>query len=80
MNRIFKTVSILEALPDDLTKKELELAWCREVLRRVDGNRTKCSRVLGVTYHTVVTYIKNMKQHGLDAPQPKKGIRKESSE
>ena len=78
MDRILKTVSILAALPDELTKKELELIWCREVLKRNNGNRTKCSRVLGVTYHTVVTYVKNLKKMGLDAEDPKKGIRKET--
>lgn len=77
MDRILKTVSILEALPDELTKKELELIWCREVLRRNDGNRTKCSRVLGVTYHTVVNYVRNLKTLGLDAENPKRGVRKE---
>lgn len=77
MDRIIKTVSILEALPDELTKKELELIWCREVLKRNDGNRTKCAKVLGVTYHTVVAYVKNIKKLGLHAEDPKKGLRKE---
>jgi transposase len=77
MDQITKMISTLEALPDSVTKKELELAWCGEVLKRNDGNRTKCAKVLGVSYHTIVTYVKELKKMGYEAEYPKRGIKKE---
>jgi DNA-binding CsgD family transcriptional regulator len=64
MDDLSKLILTLEGLPDSITKKELELAWCGEVLKRNDGNRTKCAQSLGISYHTVVTYVRELKKLG----------------
>lgn len=57
---------VFELLPTELTKADIEMLWCREMLRRTKGNRTKSGELLGVSYRTVVRYIEDMRLKGLE--------------
>ena len=58
----------LEGLDGPFTVWEVQLLWCREILRRKLGNRLKSAKALGITIRTLRYYMIVMREYKMDVP------------
>lgn len=65
MPELNEIAEVFKSLPIELSKLDVEMLWCREVLIRTNGNKTHCSEILGVSYRTVNRYVDLMKEKNL---------------
>jgi DNA-binding NtrC family response regulator len=61
---------ILSYIPDNVSIRDLELAYVSEILQRHEGLRMESAANLGIAQRTLRQYIQKLKDQKLPAPKP----------